>query len=105
MRGSDVDSKIEAHLIETIIDSGGRENVDGSIIEAESLEGGGEICQNPFGRFARVTTDEDFCRAVGDDGISVVGEAGDDFGDELWGELAGFPADAVSAEIFHVAPL
>ena len=57
MRGGDVDSKIEPHLVKAVIDGGSGKNADIAVFDAESFEGGFEICENPFGGFAGVAAD------------------------------------------------
>ena len=73
VRSGNVDSEIEAHFVKTIIDGWSWEYANGGVFEAERFEGGFEVGDNPFGRFAGVATEEDFFI-----GASVVGEAGDD---------------------------
>ena len=43
MGGGDVDGEIEAHFVETVVDSGGGEDAGGGIFEAESFTGSGEV--------------------------------------------------------------
>ncbi len=75
VRSSDVDSEIKAHLVKTVVDGRGGQDADIAVFDAKSFAGGFEIGENPFGRFAGVTAEEDF-----DVGAGVVNETSDDFG-------------------------
>lgn len=57
VRGGDVDSKIETHLIKAVIDGGSGEDADAGVLEAEGFAGGFEVGENPFGRFAGVAAE------------------------------------------------
>ncbi len=65
MAGGNVDGEIETHVIETVIDGGGRKDADVGVFDAESFESGLEVLENPFGGFAVVAADEDFDAIVG----------------------------------------
>ena len=71
--GSDVDGKIKAHLIKTVVNGRRGQNSDRGVLEAERFESGAQILQNPLGGFAGVTADEDTLVSAG-----IVGEARND---------------------------
>ena len=75
VRSGDVDSEIKAHLIKTVVNGGGRQDANVAVFDTKCFAGGFEIGENPFGRFAGVTAEEDF-----DVGAGVVNETSDDFG-------------------------
>ena len=52
--------------------------------------------EDPLGRLASVTSEEDFDVVAG-----VIDEAFDDFGEKFGGKLGGFLANAVGTEVFH----
>ena len=96
MTGGDVDGKVEAHLIKTVVDGWSGENADVGVFDAESLEGGFEVLEDPFGGFAVVAADEDFDAVVG-----VVDETFDNGGEKIGGKFSCFLADTVGTEVFH----
>ncbi len=57
VRGGDVEAKVEAHFVETVVDGWGRENADARVFEAKGLAGGCEVGEDPFGGFAGVAAD------------------------------------------------
>ena len=94
--GGDVDGKIKAHCVKTVIDARGGKDAGVSVFNAKSFAGGGEVLENPFGGFAGIASEEDF-----DVATSVVDEAFDDASEEVGGEILSFAADTVGAEFMH----
>lgn len=60
MRSGDVNGEIKAHLEEAVVDGWGGKNAGASIFDTESLAGGGEVLEDPFGGLAGVAGEEDF---------------------------------------------
>ena len=57
MRGGNVDGKVEAHFVKTVIDCGGGKDADGGGFETGLSQGGGEVGEDFFGRFASIAAD------------------------------------------------
>ena len=94
--GGDIDSEVETHLVEAVVDGGGGENADTGIFNAEGFESLTEILNDPLGGFTSVAAEHDFDFVAG-----VIDETADDFGEEFGGELFGFLPDTIGTKIFH----
>ena len=49
-----INSEVIAHFVETVIDGWSGKDAGGGVFDTEGFAGGGEVLQNPLGRFASV---------------------------------------------------
>ena len=75
VRSGDIDGKIKAHFVKTVVNARGGEDAGAGVFDTKSFAGGGEILENPFGGFASVAGEEN-----SDIIPRVVDETADDFG-------------------------